>query len=302
MFLSSTKVQFKIMLKRREFQFAFLITLLYACVAFLYNISGFRMSKIYGGKDVLYYWDANSQIAYMDFHALFPLFQILYPFLIVLPFATSYADDYKNQLLPVYVTRVSRAKYYGSKLLAGFLGTALAIGVPLLFNLILCNVFFPHNNNTWLGPYPLENFSGILLGLNAGFKTAIPELSFARLWLVSPFLYNVVYLLLFSVFSGLLGSFVMGLSFCVKKWKIILFLPVFIVFQVLQTLDNQAFSKAILDENFSYDVACNPFVYVTPTARAGQNWLFMLVFCLIAVLLLLFFFWYGVKQELKSIQ
>ena len=295
MFWSSVKVQLKVMIWKWEFQVAFLVTLFYACVAFAFSFLG-----MHGAEDIFECMDANQGICYSQYNILWGLFGMLYPFLLVLPFATSYVDDYKNCLLPVYVSRVSRQAYYGSKLLAGFIGTAAMIGVPFLINLLLCNLVLPHNYNTWYGAYQLEGYSRMLLGTGADFETVSRVMPFLKVYSLSPFLYNVVYLLLLSAFSGLLGSFVTGFSFLFRKWKIVLFVPLFLLLRALQTWDTINYSRAGYGQG-TY-INYNPLSYVTPGYAMGHSGIFIFLFCLTLAGAALLFLLYGVKQELKSIQ
>ena len=294
MFLSSLKVQLKIMARKAEFQIAFLVTLFYACFAFVYV---FLMNT---GRDVSEYIDANRQIGYSQYHVFWFVFSFLYPFLIVLPFATSYIDDYKNRLLQIYVTRVSRWQYYGSKLLAGFIGTTVMIAVPFLINLFLCNLFLPHNYNTWIGAYQSTNYIRIVLGTGYDYAAVSYKMPFLELYLASPFWYNIVYLLVFSAFSGLLGSFVLGLSFMIKRWKIVLFLPVYLLLRILQTCDMFSYSYT-LDGGMTY-INYDPLNYVTPNYTIGQSSVFILLVCVMLCGTILLSLVYGVKQEMKSVQ
>lgn len=302
MFLFSTKVQLKILLKRKEFQFGFLVMLIYACFAFFYSLSGKNDGLDLNPHlfDLFHYKDANAQVAYNDMHRLWALFTMLYPFLIVLPFATSYVDDYQNRLLPVYISRTSRWSYYVSKLLAGFLGTALMVGLPLLVNLLLCNLFLTHNYNSWWGAYQLSPYYNGLLGEGVMYESVSQQLPFLGMYLRSPLLYNLWYLLIFSTFSGLLGCLVLSMSFLLRKWKVVLFLPIFALFQVLRSADGLSLSRAIAGQGFYF--SCDPFYYVAPSFSVALSGWYALVFCLAAVGVILLFLYYGVKRELKSIQ
>ncbi len=295
MFFSSVKVQLKVMIWKWEFQVAFLVTLFYACVAFVLSFLGMS-----GAEDIFECMDANQTICYSQYNILWMLFRMLYPFLIVLPFATSYVDDYKNGLLPVYVSRVSRWSYYGSKLLAAFIGTAVMIGVPFLINLLLCNLVLPHNYNTWYGAYQLEGYIRMFLGTGADFETVNRIKPFLEVYSVSPFLYNVVYLLLLSALSGLLGSLVMGFSFFFRKWKVVLFVPVFLLLQALQTWDRINYTRVAYGKGMyiNYD----PLSYVTPGYAIGHSGVYIFLFCLAVVGVTLLFLLYAVKREMKSIQ
>ena len=160
MFLSSIRVQIRVAFRRREFQIAFAIACAYACFAFIYTLLEFR------NTDISLIKDANQSVCFSQFNELWFFFSLIYPFLIVLPCATSFVEDYRNRLLPAYISRTLKRIYYLSKLFACLFSTALVIFIPFLMNIVLCNAFLPHNGNTWFGEYQMDNYCQQLLGTN----------------------------------------------------------------------------------------------------------------------------------------
>lgn len=295
MLWSSTKIQLKVMRKRKEFIFALWAMTGYACAAFLYVLVK------YWGMDVSIMKDANQSVCYSQMNGLWGMFSFLYPFLVVLPFATSYIDDYKNKLLVVYFSKASRRVYYLSKILAAFMGTALVIAIPCALNLILCNLFLPHNYNTWMGEYQSESFYQAVTGTNHLYETAYRGILLPDLFLRSPLLYNIVYLLIFSSFSGLLGAFVLSLSFWLRKRKTILFLPLFFIISILDTINIKWLYMAIEGKKSYVDVAV--LDYVVPSfSNGGMNPVFI---CSVIVILFGFMIVstvHATKEDLASIQ
>lgn len=88
------------MTKGKEYQAAFLVMLAYAVFSF---VSTLIESS---GMDISVIKDVNQSVCYSQNSRLWFFFALAYPFLIVLPFAASYVDDYKNQLLPVFWERL----------------------------------------------------------------------------------------------------------------------------------------------------------------------------------------------------
>lgn len=292
---SSIKIQLKIMLKGKEFMCAMLAALTYACVAFLFVLVDCR------GMDASIMKDANQYVCYSQMNRMWNFFSIVYPFLVVLPFSTSYVDDYKNKLFVIYFSKSSRQTYYISKLLAAFIGTALVIAVPCALNLILCNLFLPHNYNTWLGEYQLGNFCRQILGTNHLYDTAYQGIPFPGLFLRSPLLYNIIYLIIFSAFSGLLGAFVLSLSFWLKERKILLFMPLFIVIYVFQIIDVKWLYAAIDGKTAYVDVSI--LDYVVPSfSGGGMSPAFIGTVILIAVGFILVSVVHVMRADLDSIQ
>lgn len=89
MLLSSIITQLRIMRTRKEWKAAWLILMVYAGWAFL---STFQES-VSMMEDMTQFKDASESIGYSSNCNTWPIFLMLYPFLIPLPFATSYIDD-----------------------------------------------------------------------------------------------------------------------------------------------------------------------------------------------------------------
>lgn len=294
MIVRSTKTQFRIMFRRKEFKCAVFVTLAYSCIAFSFVLMESR------GIDLSQIKDANQSICFSQLNRLWFFFSLLYPFLVVLPFSTSFVDDYKNHILPMYFSRVSKVDYYLSKLFACFLGTTLVIFIPFLLNLILCNAFLPHNHNTWFGEYAMGNYYRRLLGTNILYNTAHCEMPFLKVYLKSPFIYNMLYLVLFSLFSGLLGSLVLSLSFFYKMKKITMYLPLFVMIQFMGVYDAYRFSSS-LETGLPY-TNYNILNYIVPTVSKGHNYAYWGIVILIIVWLIIISTLYAIKNDLKNLQ
>lgn len=295
MILSSTCTQLRVMLKRREFQFAFLIMIGYACFSFVFNLVDVW------GTDVSQIKDASQYFCFWAVSKTWPYFSFLYPFLVVLPCSTSYIDDYRNQLLPVYFSRSSRRNYYLSKVAACFIGTALIIMAAGLVSLILCNVFFPHNNNTFFGEYQRSNYYRMVLGMNLSYRAIHYKMPFFRVFLANPSLYNLLLLTIFSMFSGLLAAFTVSLSFVFRTKKIILFVPIFVVTKILEVCDASIWSAA-MEGNGGVYINLDLFDYVLPTLSKGQSILFFLFAIAAFVIATLCFTKFGIKHDIESVQ
>lgn len=314
--IASIKTQIRITFKKRDFRFALFLLFVYAGYVFIAAVV-----KNWG-SEVSTMLDANEYICYSPSNSDYSIFHFLFPFLIVIPSATSYIDDYKNQLLSVYVTRSSRVCYYISKLVSCFVGTALAVAIPFFCNLILTNLFFPHNHNTLLGGYQGGNFYRNLLGLNTMYFTEYPKVPFLTVFLKSPFLYHLLYLVILSSFAGLMAAFVLSLSFVWRKRKLFLFIPVYVIIQVLTNMDSVFLDRAgdygfsfwdfetrkhILPENLEWKdlykyVDINIMDYVFPEFYGALSPYFFVGFLLIVAVIITGVTVYGVRQRLKSIQ
>lgn len=292
---NSIKVQLKTMRVSREFRVAMIVTWIYAVVAFVLRTLEVR------GIDIFRVEDANQYVCFSPYHPLFNIFKLIYPFIIVMPFATSYIDDYKNQLIMVYASRVSRVKYFISKLIVAYIGTALIVAIPFLLNLALCNIFFPHNMNVLYGSYQMKNYYNTLLGLNFMYEPTSNNLPFLELYLQNPISYNLLYIALFSLLTGLLGMFAMACAFVIKKSKILVYVPIYVIVQVAQSVD-MAFFNAALDEGEKY-IAINPIDYFLPLNNGGGFSIAIILteICLISIGIFLMSN-YAINDDIRSLQ
>lgn len=294
MFLYSVKTQIRVMYRQTECKVAFLITLLYACLSFVYALN------ITAGQELYSIKDASQYLCFGSYFSLWYYFQSIYPFLVVLPFATSYVEDKRNHLLPLYFARTSRRVYFSSKLAACFIGTAAVIFLPFLFNMVLCNLFLPHNNNTWIGGYQMLNFQGYVLGTNLMYETPYRELAFARLFLNNRLLYSFLYLVAISLFSGLLGTAILGLSFVFSQSKILLFIPLFAAQHIFQTYDTKALNDAI--SNGDTYTSLNILEYFIPGFSKGKSPIFLVIVLGFLALFVLISFLFSQREDIRSLQ
>ncbi len=288
--IRSLHVQLKAMFIRKEYVCAAFFTAAFACISFCLCLSDCR------GTDLALIKDANQMVCFSQVNRLWLFFYYIYPFLAVLPAAASYIDDFENGLLPAYLSRTSRKDYYVSKVAACFIGTALVMFVPFLINLLFCNLFFPHNANTWYGEYQMGNYYRQLLGMNLLYRTDHTVTPLLRLLLFCPFLYNLVFLLFFSAFTGLLGALIMSVSFMFRIKRILLFIPLFLLFRAADTFDvcifNAALSGNAVYKNYKI------MDYITPNLFHGQDYRTFLLFTCVIAAAIMGFTAYGIKQDL----
>ncbi len=284
--LQSVKYEWKVMLHKKEFLVAFCAAMAFCVLSLLVSTNaalrncGADQSEVLSA-DSIFAGNASSGIWYF--------FQYLFPFLIVLPHSISYIQDIDCGALPLLTTRGDRKRYVFSKLTACFLGNVVIILIPFLLNLLLCHIAFPSNENSARWVYGVLQYDGILLGTNHSYQTAYGALPFLRLYLFSPTLYNVLYILILSLASGIVGVFVLCLSFFFHKQKAPLFLPVFLMVLGSSVLNAYCLSRAVSDASYQY-VNYNLMDYFAAFGYRGQSPYYilgvaavLLVFCAFAV-------------------
>lgn len=271
------RYQWSIMIHSEEFKLAFSIMFILTVFSYL--------------RYVFQYWgsDVNQVITGSDLQAINAISNIggVLPYVlslvIVLPFSTSYIVDrnYNNENFVLH--RCNKDTYLLSKMVVCFVGGLLIVLVPFLINTVLCKVTFFENLNYWYGSYGTQNYVKNIVGTNQLYKSVNPVLPFMSLYLRSPWLYSLLYIIMLSIFSGLLSIFVLFCSFWTKRYKILLFLPVYMIVRFLRVLDTASFSAAMASEKNLY-LNYNIMDYFIPQSFHGQSVLFAMVFIGLMVL------------------
>ncbi len=269
------KMQILLMINKFSFKLAFTIIMLYNIVSYLSD------SVKYIGSDIINIYSASFIFSGNDYAPYWNIFEALFPFLVVFPFAFSYLDDLYSGIIAYQLSRFDVFKYYTSKLIAGFIGGFFIILIPFFVNIILCYLTFRENYHTPWGPYNLVSYFEELSGSNVYINTDFVGQPLLRVYLFSPFLNNALYILILSFFSGVLSMFSVACSFFLTKHKMILFLPVYTVF-LLGTIIDLVF-RANMDKvpyiNFRW------MTYSSFNSSAGR---YYLVFTVLVMILILF--------------
>jgi MFS family permease len=212
------RAQLSIMFMSRSFQFVFSFVLAIALISYLMN----ALSLIGANYSLSYSW--HYQYAGNTNSNVWNMMSILYPFIIVFPFGFSFIQDMRTGLFDYYVARAGRKKYFMSKMVVSFVGGALLILIPFLVNLLLCYMTFPHTYYSPLG------YAQQISGEYVVRETVFAAKPFASLFVNSLLLYNLLYLAMFSLFSGLVAAMAMAFSFFIRRRRILLFIPLLIIF------------------------------------------------------------------------
>ncbi|WP_167958161.1 hypothetical protein [Anaerosporobacter faecicola] len=292
--IHSINVQWKIMTHKMEFIFAFLVAVTYACISLLYNFN------YYKDTDISKIPAADTLFCMSSYSKTWSYFEVIFPFLVILPFAISFINENRNGITPMLVYRSTHKQYFLSKAVVCFLGGFLIIMLPFLLNLVLCHIFFSNNHNVIFGEYGMPNYFRTLLGTNQGYRTTFHAKPFLDVYLVSTTLYNLLYILLLSLFSGLVGVFVLSWSYFIKKHVILLFLPFFILIRITNAMTVSSFNIASQNHEklfLNYSI----MDYFSPFSFSGQNWYYMLLLCLMMILFCLIAHVYILRRASKGI-
>lgn len=222
MFIRTLRARLALMIKQNGFIASMTLMLVFSAASFVYNAAGFRGSDISAIVDGYHLLATVPESHYRGF------FEMLFPFLAIMPFCFSYMTDRDRNNICAYAVRGGRTNYYLSSAATAFAGSFIIIFVPLLIDLLLNVTIFPLNS--MLDHTNSPTFS--IAHINEVWTHYIG----ASLFVSHPFLHCLLWVLIPSLFSGIVGVFVYSLSFFVKRFKILLFLPFYGIHYVLSTL------------------------------------------------------------------
>lgn len=142
-------------------------------------------------------------------------FEYVYVFLIILPFVVcsafsdSYVTDSKSNYIAISITRGNSKAYFFSKLIAVYLCGVFVTFLPQIINYLLCLIAFPLES-TNLYTWDLWQADFFISGFNEHFF-------FKDLYLLSPYVYFLVYILISSLMMGFVAVTAYQASFIIKN-------------------------------------------------------------------------------------
>ena len=210
------------------------------------------------------------------------MYSFLLPFLIVLPFATSFQDDLHKKTYGTIMVRNNGGEYIRAKMIATFIGNFVIVVIPFAVNMVLCSIFLPHVTVTPYGEPESDLFIAIMEGTGVDFLCINPEQPLVGLIRFSPVVYCILFLVFLGLFCGLAGVVVLALSFWVRRYKLVLFLPFLLISQLGETWTGISLNKAIADRSHLF-VNLSLWDYVAPFSYQGKSylifWIFVLLLC-----------------------
>lgn len=225
MFMRMLKSRLSLMLKQNGFLVSMTLMLAFSIASFAYDANHYR------GSDISEIVNGYQLLATTPFSHFRGYFEMLFPFLAVMPFCFSYLTDRSRNNICIISVRggsghTGRRYYYLSGILTVFIGSFLIIFIPMLINLLLNAATFPLNSmldHSKQPTYEPMHFSVWKSYIASGLFYTHPLLH-CLLWTVIP-----------ALFSGVVGVFVYSLSFLIKRFKLLLFLPFYAIHYVLST-------------------------------------------------------------------
>lgn len=273
---NSINMQIGLMFQKKGFQTALLINLVYATLTYLYHV----VTSV--GREISTIVSSHAAFMLLDTAPFYSVYILLMPFLVVLPFAMSFITDRSNACLPALQVRSGVKNYYVSKAVACFVGGVVAFGVPCIINIILNQLTFPQNGVTFLGNLYDDNYVAGITGIRVMIPSKWSGIWFAKVFVSNPELYNIIITGIFSVAMGIFGVFIYTFSFLCKRNKIVLFLPLYAILVVLNTLD-------LFSENIYPYTRLVIVDYITGNNMYGKDPMFLYTFfvCIVIVIVAL---------------
>lgn len=222
------KFQLRKTLCQKETGIAFLIMLAVCLASYILNCVEF-----YG--EYTSNLIASNQLAIInDYGRLAFVFRLLLPAAAALPCSGIYYHEKKNNILPVALSRSgSQKKYYFSSLFASFAVSFAVVLLPLIINVLLNNLTFVGKSVRNVGNHPSSDDPYYSL---ASKKFILLD----ALRIKHPQVYNVVFAVSISLFSGVIGVFTYNISFLFKKNNYLSFAVFFIVSNIIDVISSAA--------------------------------------------------------------
>lgn len=228
----------KILLHQKGAFICFWIAFIFVIINFLSNVwtyKGYDIVDMYHPMKLLLLCEDSGATRYY--------FLQVFPFLVVLPGGFSMLRDQQTGMRIFYTSKSGRKKYFAEKSIAVF-GVSFAVfAIPLLLEVVL-NVF----------SFPLPA-TGDLTNMHA-YDPVYIELTgnylFSEFFVYAPYLYTVLMILLISVMAGILGLFSAAISLLGIKYKIFLFIPIYLILNGLTVIANFAGNLSFSVNYFDY--------------------------------------------------
>ncbi|KPB06041.1 hypothetical protein [Bacillus sp. CHD6a] len=271
MLLQSINMQWRVIVEKKVAMIVFFFLFSIMLVNYFTNL------LTYSGTDIVDMYHPMKLLTLSNYSEYsFYLLQY-FPLLLVIPAGFSLFGDKQNNQLLFIQSRVSIGAYYWGKLIVVFLVTFIIFTVPFLLEILLNIIAFPNSavgdpsNLSWYDASYIEMVSMYFL---------------SDLFIFSPYLYAIVFIFIFGLFSSVLAMFTVAISIFPIKYKVLLFLPVYALLYVVG-MAKQLFPTLTLETNYFYY-----FAFYYPIANSTKSltglFVFIGIIFVVSVLLILF--------------
>lgn len=211
--IKSTVAQIRILLAEKTAVFTFLF--LFGLVLANYFINVFT----YAGMDVSEMYRPTEFLLLANQGKLGFYFLEYYPLLVIVPAAFSYYNDRTSREKIYLEARMGKSAYYVGKVLSVFLVTFVVFSLPFLMEIALNCIAFPMEADEFLNNVDIYSNAEL-----------VQHMFSWQFYVYHPYLYSVVFTLVFGAVSGILAVFTLAFSTLRSvKLKVFLFLPCYLL-------------------------------------------------------------------------
>lgn len=226
-FWNCIRSQFYLMIHSKNFWFSFWCMFLYSCITYLYQVfsrQDVNSSDMLQGSSLFVGWARAPFSKY---------FVILFPFILTITWSFSYFEENTCGVCLYSILKSGRKRYYFAKLLLGFAGNFLIVAIPYFINIFLNFITFAENGNTVYG----NKIDPIY------YRNLVPgtHFPFVNVYMEHEMLYIIMYTLYLSCLAGVLGVFSCAVAGFIKKNKVFIFIPLYLLFYISQRYSNYLF-------------------------------------------------------------
>ncbi len=211
-------------------------------------ISGMLFSVAIVIYNVIHYWgmQANAvaspyaQYILCDANSYSSIITIIFPFFIILPFALCHSEDKnKDTHLLFLASRCTRKDFFLGQSIVVVISTFIVLLIPLIFNIVLNYIIFPDNGMIpgWGATYS-DNVLNSVDGSNIMINYWHIGLYLKKLFLLHPFWHNILFAFNAALFGSVLALFAYACSLYIESKSIFIFMPVFILLQIIGMLSS----------------------------------------------------------------
>jgi len=229
MFIKATLTQTNFMLKQKETLVVFYVLLIQVLGNFISNVltfQGIDIIQMYQPMKLLLL--SYNRVNYNADATL--LFIQLYPILVVFPAGFALCKEQQSGQEVLMIARLGQLRYNFSKLIAAFCTTMIIFTMPFMIELLLNCIAFP------------LTATGDMTNMDiyeSNYIQAVHRYLMSGLYIQSVYIYTIIGTLFMGIVSGILASFTVAFSSIVRvKYRIILFLPVFVLLYAAIYLQN----------------------------------------------------------------
>lgn len=228
-------VNFRIMLRRRSFWFAFAAMTAISLWNYFLNVLSYRGQCIDNvpAASTLYYLNHLNRT--LDSVGI--VYVAL--FFIMLPYACAHQFDCRENTGISYIIRTKRLYWYMSQAVVAATGAVAVLLIPSLLNILLNQITFVENGNftgtTGQAQFLADYFESIT-GTDVFRATLENGAKLRRLIYFHPQLYNVAYAFLFAFVGGVFAYFAYALSLFMGQFKIFAYVIPFVFVLLLDSI------------------------------------------------------------------